>query len=939
MVGTESATERRPSIPGVPGAAFVGRAVELRTLGLALARARDAAASSIVVVSGPPGIGKTRLLAEVTARSGARIRAIVGRGSPLGSAVPFSLVVEGLEAHLRPLGDVTVRAILGAQGGALARVLPSAAAVFGDEAPLTPLGTLEAFLRVFAQLATERPLVVVLDDVHEADPSTLDLIGYLGRNPLGARVLVIAAVREQALLANTAASAVLGPLLKDGLASELRLGPLAQEDVRALARAASADPTAEGIADRVYELARGNPLFSVALLGEPLVGSSAPRTVQDHVRARMTPLESDARAVLEIAAALGDSFSLATIAALIGEGGAPRLDDLVRDGFLVVTDAPAPRYDFAHPVVREAIYDGIGAAARRELHRRIARLGTDAAPAHRAYHALRAALPGDNEMLDLIRAGARSAEDAQRHREAVTLLAGALPLQGDGPERIALLDELAGQASEIGDHTTGVPALRELAKLRAGDPLGEADARMRLASLLASGSGDLEAAAVAARAALELFTRGGAAERVASARNELAWIEGQAGDVAAQISGSAAALERAEARGETVSAVHALGSLSHALALEGRWDEAMHASQRGVALARETGERAQLQWHTANLGETLAAAGRYPESTALFDGLLAGEAIESDLPYSRRAFVNWWAGRWPMAQADCRAAAALYPEAIPVHSAWVLSLSALLAAATGQVDQARRALLQADRVYLASAHYWFSGRHAWATALACEILGDGAEAQRRADRAVHELERLGAPVPLLQVLPDVVALRVNAGDTAGASAAAERLSALAARLGTPLARALAAFGAGLAGRGPAGERELEVALSASQELGIPFIAARAAEELARRRPEAGRVELLREAARLYAALPAPAFAERALDALRGLGTAGRRAAQLVGALTPREREVALLAKRGLRTREIAERLGLSERTVESHLAHVYGKLRVSDREGLASVDL
>lgn len=923
----------------MPADRFVGRAAELRTLGEELARARAAGTSRIVVVSGPPGIGKTRLLAEVTARSGARIGAIVGRGSPLGTAVPFSLVVEGLETHLRPLGVSAVRDLLGAQGGALARVLPGAATAFGDLPPSTPLGTLEAFLRVFARLATERPLVVVLDDVHEADPSTLDLIGYLGRNPLGARVLLIAAVREQALLTDTAASAVLGPLLKDGLASELRLGPLAPEEVRALARAASDDPASERIADRVYELARGNPLFSVALLGEPLVASSAPRTVQEHVRARMTRLAPDARAALEIAAALGDSFSIATIVALLGEGGAPQLDDLVREGFLVVTDRPAPRYDFAHPVVREAIYEGIGAAARRELHRRIARLATDAVPAHRAYHALRAALPGDREMLDLIRAGARSAEEAQRHREAVTLLAGALPLQGDGPLRLALLDELAWQASEIGDHATGLPALRELARLRAGDPLGEADARMRLASLLASGSGDLEAAAVAARAALELFTRGGAAERVASARNELAWIEGQAGDVSAQIKGSAAALERAEARGETVSAVHSLGSLAHALALEGRWDEALRASERGVALAREIGERAQLQWHTANLGETLAAAGRYPESLALFDGLQGGEAIESDLPYSRGAFASWWAGRWSRAQDECRAVAALYPEAIPVHSAWTLSLSALLAAAMGQADQARRAMLQADRVYSRSAHYWFSGRHAWATALASGILGDEPDALRRADRAVRELERLGAPVPLLHVLPDVVALRVGAGDAAGASAAATRLTALALRLGTPLARALAAFGAGMADSGPAGERELEVALSVSREVGAPFIAARAAEELARRRPEAGRAELLVEAARLYAALPAPAFAERALDALRALGPAGRRSAQRVGELTTREREVARLAKRGLRTRAIAERLGLSERTVESHLAHAYGKLGLSDREGLASVDL
>lgn len=95
-----------------------------------------------------------------------------------------------------------------------------------------------------------------------------------------------------------------------------------------------------------------------------------------------------------------------------------------------------------------------------------------------------------------------------------------------------------------------------------------------------------------------------------------------------------------------------------------------------------------------------------------------------------------------------------------------------------------------------------------------------------------------------------------------------------------------------------------------------------------------RLDTLTETARAYAALPFPAEEDRVRGELRSMGSGGRRAAQGVGDLTAREREVAALARAGLRTKEIAARLHLSERTVESHLAHVYAKLGVSGRRNL-----
>jgi DNA-binding NarL/FixJ family response regulator len=120
--------------------------------------------------------------------------------------------------------------------------------------------------------------------------------------------------------------------------------------------------------------------------------------------------------------------------------------------------------------------------------------------------------------------------------------------------------------------------------------------------------------------------------------------------------------------------------------------------------------------------------------------------------------------------------------------------------------------------------------------------------------------------------------------------------------------------------------------------GMPFLRARALEHVAELSTGSVRRDALAETVRIASALPAPALGSRAIAALRSEGRSGRRTAQRVGHLTARERQIALLAQRGATTKHIADRLHLSERTVESHLAHVYAKLGVSGRKDLASLD-
>jgi DNA-binding NarL/FixJ family response regulator len=193
---------------------------------------------------------------------------------------------------------------------------------------------------------------------------------------------------------------------------------------------------------------------------------------------------------------------------------------------------------------------------------------------------------------------------------------------------------------------------------------------------------------------------------------------------------------------------------------------------------------------------------------------------------------------------------------------------------------------------------------------------------------------MGAVTTLVQIVADAVEVAAEAGSHEDADRM-ERLGGdLAERLDDPFTKAQAAYARAIV------EATGDAFLSAADLAGsdLPFVRARALEHAARRLSGEARRAALAEAVRVAATLPAPGLQERASAALRRDGTAGRRAAQGVGRLTAREREVAELARRGALTREIAERLHISERTVESHLAHAYSKLGVSGRKDLAALE-
>ena len=932
----------------VAGGSFVGRSDELARLDAELTLAAGGRARA-VVVSGEPGVGKTRLCEEFGRRCRHRARSLVGRGSPLAATLAFSAVAEAIESHLRSLAPEAVTALCRGSVSVLAPLLPTVAARFADrDRPVaSPLDTLAALGDLLAAMASDQPLVLVVDDVHRADSSTLDLLGYLIRNPLAARVVIVLGCRTEELLGRPDLAESIGALIKDGLASEIRLGPLPEADLATLAeRTVGPDVATPELVEWLCDRSRGNPLYASALLEELCVDPTrraVPASVRDRVRAIISSLPTDGRAVLEAAAVLGSSFEPAALEGLLQPGAAGWLDELSRRGLLTEPNpAGRPSYDFSHPVVQEAVYEGMGAMRRRDLHRRAVEALRDEPAAVRAYHASRGAALGDEAAVDTILEAARDAEARQLHRQAVELLTAALDLvPAKSPRRRQVLDELAWQAGCVGDHLSGVPALRELESLVADDPEARAAAKMRLASLLAWGEGNLGAAEVEAAEAVDLFRQAGLDRRVAAATNELAWIVGARRSVAGQIAGAREALAAADDDADAEVVLHALGTLGHGLMLSGEVDEGLATMRRGLHLAQQRRDMAQLEWFTAVLVEGLLSVGRITEAVAAVQQFEAEGVAPVDLLPSRRAILNWFQGNWRAAQRCCREAQALSPGPPPVHSAWVLGLRGLLETVTGTPAAAATFLAQGDRVYGGRHVYWMSARHDWAVGMTNWLNGDLVSGVARLAAAASQAHVIGAPLIEAEILPDLIEARIAGGELSEAETGAQRLEAIVATQHCAFLEGRAAYGRALvleaAGKHTEAVNGFDLAAGSAAAVGASFFEAQALEHQGGCETGTAAVALLTAAARAYAALPAPAHEARVRSALRDRGPTGRRSARTVGNLTRREHEVLALARTRLTAKEIAVRLHVNERTVETHLAHIYRKLAVSGRHELMSV--
>jgi DNA-binding NarL/FixJ family response regulator len=929
---------------------FIGRRQELAALDESLDSLRGPRPRWIVV-SGEPGIGKTRLLSELAERAAVRRHPVfVGRGAEMESELPFAIWVDALDDHVAGLGERRLEALIGDRVAELARVLPSAAPAGAGGLQEDRFHAYRAVRALLQRMAMGRPLVLILDDVHWADDASLELIAHLLRRPPPAAMLIALAFRSGQV--PNSLLAALDAAGRDGLVSSIELGPLTQAEADALL-GASAQPA-------LYEQSGGNPFYLQELAR---AGAGVPSSVAAALEQEIRGLSERTRALAWGAAVAGEPFDL-DLAAAAGDLGEPEaltaIDELLGARVAVGTDVPR-RYRFRHPLVRRAVYDGATEAWRLQAHARAAaalaeRPGALAARAHHVEHSARI---GDDAAAAVLeqaghQAAARAPAIAARWFEAALRLLG--PQAGADPfRRLGLLVPLAAALAATGrleralDTLDEALALVELADLRVRliaacaaceNLLGRHDAAHARLRAALDALADQESAAAAALhaelAADALYDsdfeamRGWAVRAVDTARALgdrglealatalLCFAEYNLGHASAA----------AAAREESAALLDALPDDQLAIRLDApyylgfaeyfceRYDDAIRHLRRGINLSRAVGQGQFVVPMQVGLAHALEMRGRLAEAAETADAAVEAARLAGNRQLIGFALV---ADAWTAAsRGDVDHARASGDEAIALlegldDSVLTRGTHAHLGVMWMDIGEVDRCLASFRAVGMPDFPSIEPGRRAWmyaALARAELARGDREAARLSVERGEQLTDGLGLPLTDASLMHARAAILLDAGDAAAAAALALDAAARAESIDTPLpaARARTLAGEALAAAG--------------------------------RREDAVR-ELQRAEAELYA-LGAVRYRDEAARALRRLGervTARQRrgGGEGLDSLSGREREIADLVAEGRTNREIGSELFLSEKTVEGHLTRIFGKLGVTSRAEVAEV--
>lgn len=454
---------------------FVGREKELGVLRAALATAIDDRAPQLATVVGPPGIGKSRLVAELLAGSDAHVLTghclSYGRGITYWPLQEIAAQVGDIAAALDEIDEAELAAAR--IGAALGEGTASS-----DEIAW-------GFRKLFEALAQESPLVVLIDDIHWAEETLLDLIDYLADFSRDAAFLVICTARPELLearpaWANSRPNATL-----------LTLNALPGSDIEKLVDKLGDILT--GDRERIIAAAEGNPLFVEQLMAmHAEVGRAEgqieiPPTIQALLAARIDRLGADERTVIERASVEGRIFHRGSVSNLVPERARPevgrRLSTLMRRQFIRPDRTELPGDDafrFDHILIRDAAYDSLPKKVRAELHQRFAewleeRLGSDAPPEILGYHLeqahrYRVELGEADALLaeraaEKLTAAARAAHARQDRKAQVNLLERTSLLSTDVGQRARLQADLGNALGRAGHADRAIACLKEAERL------------------------------------------------------------------------------------------------------------------------------------------------------------------------------------------------------------------------------------------------------------------------------------------------------------------------------------------------------------------------------------------------------------------------------------------------------------------------------------------
>src|SRR4051812_40921434 len=332
---------------------FVGREAELEVLEVALADAR-AGRPSTVLVGGEAGVGKSRLVGELTSRARDD-----GGVSLFGHCVevaegelPYAPIVGALRALAVELSADQLDTVLGAARPELGRLVPQLATddVSPGAADLGQVHLFDLLLGAFGRLGETRPVTLVIEDLHWADPSTRDLVRFLVRSTTRERLALIATYRTDELHRRHPLRPLLGELERDPGGRRIAVEPFSRNEFSEQVAAIRESLPEQSVMDRLFRRSDGNPFFTEELLAASSATEHLPESLRDVLLVRLDGLSEPAQRAVRAAAAVGRRIDHRLLTEIAGLDEAVLLDAL-REAVAAQVLVVAPReqaYEFRH---------------------------------------------------------------------------------------------------------------------------------------------------------------------------------------------------------------------------------------------------------------------------------------------------------------------------------------------------------------------------------------------------------------------------------------------------------------------------------------------------------------------------------------------------------------------------------------------------------------
>lgn len=624
--------------------AFVGRASERQRLTGWLESAANRQPVT-VLVDGAAGVGKTKLISWLATYATSR-RALVLGGACIeltgGTSIPYGALIEAVRLFVRREGPDRARLLAGRSWPALGGLISDFADLSPSMAsPDTQPRIFGAVLRLSDYIGRRAPLVLMFEDIHWADPSTLDLIRYLTKAKTDQRLMLVCTFRPVTAAARHPLQALLGDPDFNRRVQRLSLAPFRRPELDEFVTTRTDRPVSDDRLRRYFELSEGNAYYADQLVtadDSQRPDVEVPQSLRALMLARINQLSDDAADLVWVAAVAGRRVGDDLLVAVSGLAE-PALDQALRECVrqrILIHDGADDAYAFEHALLRDTAYQAVQPRLRKRLHARIAEaLANQPGVTTRLIAEVADHWFAAGRLPEAFAAAVRAAGAAvlvHAFAEAEALYARALRLWPDIPDAPALAggpkEQILGRAADAArwaghvDHALDW-ARKAMAEVDAGaEPGRSGELSERLGSYLwEAGQHDGSAAAYAeAERLLAGLPPSAVASRVQAA---LATAAIRAGDHPAGLERAQRAAELARAVGARAEEGRALNSMGLALTFQGRADEGEKSLRAALAIAAEVDHLEDLFRAYCNLGVCLEHAGRLSDAVAAMQEGLA----------------------------------------------------------------------------------------------------------------------------------------------------------------------------------------------------------------------------------------------------------------------------------------------------------------------------